>query len=61
VAKHDQRRQYLTGFSGPSGLAVVTHRQAALWTGSRYFQQVGSLFGSTRSESLINPVNHVGF
>ena len=32
-------RQWLTGFTGSAGLAVVTQNSAALWTDSRYFLQ----------------------
>ncbi|MHB8080441.1 MAG: aminopeptidase P family protein [Candidatus Krumholzibacteriia bacterium] len=34
-----QRRPWLTGFTGSAGDVVVTARQAALWTDSRYFLQ----------------------
>jgi Xaa-Pro aminopeptidase len=32
-------REWLTGFTGSAGLAVVTQEKAALWTDSRYFIQ----------------------
>lgn len=32
-------RQWLTGFTGSAGLALVTLKSAALWTDSRYFLQ----------------------
>ncbi|PHJ18576.1 creatinase domain-containing protein [Cystoisospora suis] len=35
----DERRQFLTGFDGSSGVAVVTAREALLWTDGRYFVQ----------------------
>uniref|UniRef100_A0ABM0MBB0 Xaa-Pro aminopeptidase 1-like n=1 Tax=Saccoglossus kowalevskii TaxID=10224 RepID=A0ABM0MBB0_SACKO len=34
-----RRRQWITGFSGSSGLAIVTHNQSALWTDGRYYLQ----------------------
>lgn len=37
LAPCDQRRAYLTGFTGSAGTAVVTEDQAALWTDGRYF------------------------
>ena len=34
-------REWLTGFTGSAGLAVVTPSQAGLWTDSRYWLQAG--------------------
>ncbi|XP_067122415.1 LOW QUALITY PROTEIN: uncharacterized protein [Centruroides vittatus] len=39
VAKYDQRRTYISGFSGSAGTAVVLPDKAALWTDGRYFLQ----------------------
>ena len=39
VAAHWEARQWLTGFTGSAGTAVVTMDKAALWTDSRYFLQ----------------------
>nr|XP_027231982.1 xaa-Pro aminopeptidase 1-like [Penaeus vannamei] len=39
VADADKRRQYISGFSGSAGTAVVTMEQLALWTDGRYFLQ----------------------
>lgn len=39
VPLHWQRRQWLTGFSGSAGDAVVTLAQAGLWTDGRYHLQ----------------------
>ncbi|XP_013414158.1 xaa-Pro aminopeptidase 1 isoform X2 [Lingula anatina] len=39
VAAHDERRVYISGFSGSAGTAVVTEDKAALWTDGRYFLQ----------------------
>ena len=36
---HWQLRQWLTGFTGSNGTAVVTLQEARLWTDSRYFLQ----------------------
>ena len=37
VAKYDNRRAWISGFKGSSGVAVVTATEAALWTDSRYY------------------------
>eukprot|EP00435_Cladocopium_sp_Y103_P032803 s2_g8.t1 len=39
VCSADERRSFLTGFSGSAGSALVTAEQALLWTDSRYFLQ----------------------
>ncbi|KAL3276551.1 hypothetical protein HHI36_011926 [Cryptolaemus montrouzieri] len=36
VSEYDMRREFITGFSGSHGTAVVTHTKAALWTDGRY-------------------------
>ena len=35
----DKRRDWITGFDGSAGTAVVSMRTAALWTDSRYYTQ----------------------
>lgn len=37
--EHWKAREWLTGFDGSAGTAVVTNAEAALWTDSRYFLQ----------------------
>lgn len=37
VADHWRGREWLSGFNGSAGTAVVTMKSAALWTDSRYF------------------------
>ena len=37
VAPHWQGREWISGFNGSAGIAVVTLTKAALWTDSRYF------------------------
>ena len=37
VADHWKGREWICGFEGSAGTAVVTHHGAALWTDSRYF------------------------
>ncbi|KAK3750236.1 hypothetical protein QZH41_017410, partial [Actinostola sp. cb2023] len=39
VASQHKRREFLTGFSGSRGTAIVTQNSAALWTDGRYFVQ----------------------
>lgn len=38
-AAHWKAVQWLTGFTGSMGFAVVTQREAAFWTDGRYFEQ----------------------
>ncbi|CAM9206189.1 unnamed protein product, partial [Laminaria digitata] len=39
VADHDKRREWLTGFTGSAGTALVTSTSALMWTDGRYFLQ----------------------
>lgn len=39
TADHWQARQWITGFNGSAGTAVITHEQAILWTDFRYYIQ----------------------
>jgi hypothetical protein len=39
VSPSDRRRQYVTGFTGSAGTAVVTLNSAALWVDGRYHLQ----------------------
>ena len=39
TASHWKTREWLTGFTGSAGTAVVTQQSAYLWTDSRYFLQ----------------------
>ncbi|XP_065575677.1 xaa-Pro aminopeptidase 2-like isoform X3 [Artemia franciscana] len=39
IADHDRRRDFISGFTGSAGTAVVTLTEAALWTDGRYFLQ----------------------
>ena len=39
VAPHWMSREWITGFTGSAGTAVITHSEAGLWTDSRYFLQ----------------------
>ena len=37
---NQERRHYISGFTGSAGTAVVTKDLALLWTDGRYFMQV---------------------
>lgn len=39
VAEHWQERQFVSGFTGSAGTAVITRTGGCLWTDSRYFLQ----------------------
>ena len=39
TADHWKGREWISGFTGSAGIAVVTQKSAALWTDSRYFIQ----------------------
>uniref|UniRef100_A0A8C6RAZ3 Xaa-Pro aminopeptidase 2 n=1 Tax=Nannospalax galili TaxID=1026970 RepID=A0A8C6RAZ3_NANGA len=39
ISKHDERRAWISGFTGTTGTAVVTLGKAAVWTDSRYWTQ----------------------
>ncbi|GAU11522.1 hypothetical protein TSUD_345120 [Trifolium subterraneum] len=59
IAECYGRRQYISGFTGSAGTAIVTNDKAALWTDGRYFLQF--LFTSDAAEQLkhiISKKNH---
>lgn len=39
VAASDRRREYVSGFTGSAGLALIMRNEALLWTDGRYFLQ----------------------
>ncbi|XP_042500770.1 aminopeptidase P1-like [Macadamia integrifolia] len=39
VSARDKRRQFVSGFTGSAGLALITMNEARLWTDGRYFLQ----------------------
>ncbi|AEE86698.1 unnamed protein product [Arabidopsis thaliana] len=39
VSARDKRREFVSGFSGSAGLALITKKEARLWTDGRYFLQ----------------------
>ena len=46
VAACDERRRYVSRFTGSAGTAVVTHSGAFLWTDGRYFNQAEAELGT---------------
>lgn len=60
VAPHFQTRQWITGFDGSAGTAVITADEALLWTDSRYFlaaeeQLAGTPFRLMREGEPLTP------
>ncbi len=47
VSGHFKAREYMTGFTGSAGVAVVTHDMAGLWTDGRYFIQAEKQLSGT--------------
>lgn len=48
VGEYFTARKYMTGFTGSAGIAVITQKEAGLWTDARYFiQAANQLRGST--------------
>ena len=44
VGEYFKARKFITGFTGSAGTAVITRREARLWTDGRYFiRQPGNL------------------
>ncbi|KAF5752963.1 Xaa-Pro aminopeptidase P isoform X1 [Tripterygium wilfordii] len=39
VSARDKRREFVSGFTGSAGLALITMKEARLWTDGRYFLQ----------------------
>jgi Xaa-Pro aminopeptidase len=42
LAACDERRAFISGFTGSAGTAVVTAKHALLWTDGRYFLQAAA-------------------
>lgn len=45
--KHWESRKWISGFTGSAGTAVVTRKQAGVWTDSRYFLQAANELTNT--------------
>ncbi len=52
VPDHWKGREWITGFDGSAGTAVVTAEKAALWTDSRYFIAAGEQLRGTPYELM---------
>lgn len=39
ICSCDKRREFISGFDGSAGTAVITYNKALLWTDGRYYQQ----------------------
>ena len=39
VSPHDHRREFISGFTGSAGTAVISANLAAVWTDGRYYIQ----------------------
>ncbi|MBN3297236.1 XPP1 aminopeptidase, partial [Amia calva] len=46
IAPCDCRREFICGFNGSAGTAIVTEQHAAMWTDGRYFLQAGNQMDS---------------
>ena len=47
VGDHFKCREYLTGFTGSAGIAVVTMKEACMWVDGRYFVQAAAQLKGT--------------
>jgi len=47
VSETDKRREWLTGFTGSAGVALVTADKALVWTDGRYFTQAAQQLAGT--------------
>ncbi|MBQ9236452.1 MAG: aminopeptidase P family protein [Prevotella sp.] len=54
VAPHWRVREWITGFTGSAGTAVVTLDEAALWTDSRYFLQAEQQLNNVNGNGNVN-------
>lgn len=50
VGDYFKAREYMTGFTGSAGVAVVTPNEAGLWTDGRYFVQARKQLAGTEIE-----------
>jgi Xaa-Pro aminopeptidase len=51
VSEADERRAFISGFTGSAGTVVITATQALLWTDARYFLQAEAQLGINASDS----------
>ena len=50
LADYYKTRQFITGFSGSAGTAVITTKKSGLWTDGRYFIQAGKELAGSEVE-----------
>ncbi len=50
VGEYFKAREFMTGFTGSAGTAVITKDEAGLWTDGRYFVQAGKQLSGTGVE-----------
>ncbi|KAL5204951.1 hypothetical protein ABZP36_009822 [Zizania latifolia] len=43
ASERDKRRQFISGFNGSAGLALITMKESLLWTDGRYLQATQQL------------------
>lgn len=53
LADKDQRRSFISGFSGSAGTAIITKDQALMWTDGRYFAQATKEFDPPEAWTLM--------
>ena len=52
VGEHFKCRQFITGFTGSAGIAVITMDQARLWVDGRYFVQAAAEIAGSQVEMM---------
>ena len=52
VGEHFKEREFITGFTGSAGTAVITKSEARLWTDGRYFIQAAKELEGTTVELM---------
>ena len=52
LADHYKTREFISGFTGSAGTAVVTLKEAKLWTDSRYFLQANKELANSEFELM---------
>lgn len=71
LADCDQRRAFISGFTGSEGTAIITQEHACMWTDGRYFIQASEEMDSnwslmkdgvliTPSQGILNQ-NHLSY
>ena len=57
IADHWKSREWISGFTGSAGTAVVTMKSAALWTDSRYFLQAEEQLDGTEYQLMLSLIH----